>query len=95
MVVSDCLVTPWSVARQAPLSMGFPRQECWSGLPCPLPGDIPDPGTKSTSSALQKDSYLYNGQFNKYFLKSRERRPSHLHREKNTLFTFIWHMTST
>ena len=82
MVVSDCLVTPWSVARQAPLSMGFPRQEGWSGLPCPLPGDIPDPGTKSTSSALQKDSYLYNGQFNKYFLKSRERRPSHLHREK-------------
>ena len=37
-------VTPWTVAFQAPLSMGFSRQEYWSGLPCPSPGDIPDPG---------------------------------------------------
>ena len=36
--------TPWTVARQTPLSMGFSRQECWSGLPCPPPGDLPDPG---------------------------------------------------
>ena len=35
-------VTPWTVARQAPLSMGFSRQEYWSGLPCPPPGDLPD-----------------------------------------------------
>ena len=33
----------WTVARQAPLSMGFSRRECWSGLPCPPPGDLPDP----------------------------------------------------
>ena len=39
--------TPWTVARQAPLFMGFSRQEYWSGLPCPSPGDLPDPGIKS------------------------------------------------
>ena len=38
------LVTPWTVACQAPLSMGFSRQEYWSGLPCPPPGNLPDPG---------------------------------------------------
>ena len=37
-------VTPWTVVRQAPLSVGFSRQECWSGLMCPPPGDLPDPG---------------------------------------------------
>ena len=37
-------VTLWTVACQAPLSMGFSRQEYWSGLPCPSPGDLPDPG---------------------------------------------------
>jgi len=37
-------VTPWTVARQAPLSMGFSRQEYWSGLPHPPPGDLPNPG---------------------------------------------------
>ena len=41
--------TPWTVARQAPLSMGFSRQEYWSGLPCPPPGHLPDPGIKPTS----------------------------------------------
>ena len=42
-------VTPWTTARQAPLSMGFSRQEYWSGLPCPPPGDLPDPGIESAS----------------------------------------------
>ena len=37
-------MTLWTVAHQAPLSMGFPRQEYWSGLPCPPPGDLPNPG---------------------------------------------------
>ena len=36
-------VTPWTVARQAPLPVGFPREEYWSGLPCPPPGDLTDP----------------------------------------------------
>ena len=39
----------WTVARQAPLSMEFSRQECWSGLPCPPLGDLPDPGIEPTS----------------------------------------------
>ena len=47
--------TPWTVAHQAPLSMGFPRQDYFSGLPFPPPGDLPDPGIKFTS-ALQVDS---------------------------------------
>ena len=41
--------TPWTVACQAPLSIGFPRQEYWSGLPCPSPGDLPNPGTELLS----------------------------------------------
>ena len=41
--------TPWTVACQAPLSMGFPRQEYWSGLPFPSPGDLPDPGVEPAS----------------------------------------------
>ena len=43
-------VTPWTIAHQAPLSMGFPRQEDCSGLPFPSPGDLPDPGIESAVS---------------------------------------------
>ena len=50
------LVTPWTGARQAPLSMGFSRQEYWSGLPFPSPGDLPDPRIEPGSPALQVDS---------------------------------------
>ena len=56
--MSDTFVTPWTVACQAPLSMGFPRQEHWSGLPFPSQGDLPDPGIKPKSPALQEDSLL-------------------------------------
>ena len=49
-------VTPWTAAFQAPLSMGFSRQEYWSGLPLPSPGDLPNPGIKPGSAALQADS---------------------------------------
>ena len=48
--------TPWTVARQAPLSMEFSRQEYWSALPFPSPGDLPDPGIEPWSPALQADS---------------------------------------
>ena len=48
--------TPWTVAYQAPPSMGFSRQECWSGLPFPSPGDLPDPGIEPGSHALQADA---------------------------------------
>ena len=49
-------VNPWTVAHQAPLSIGFSRQEYWSGLPCPSPGDLPNPGIKPRSPALQADA---------------------------------------
>ena len=49
-------VTPWTVAYQAPLSIGFFRQEYWSGLPFPSPGDLPDPGIKPGSLALEADA---------------------------------------
>ena len=48
----------WTVACQAPLSMEFSRQEYWNGLSCPPPGDLPDPGIKPGSPALQVDSLL-------------------------------------
>ena len=48
--------TPWTVAYQALLSMGFSRQECWSGLPFPSPGDLPDPGIEPGSPASQADA---------------------------------------
>ena len=50
------LATPWTVACQAPLTMGFSRQENWSGLPFPSPGDHPNPGIEARSPALQADS---------------------------------------
>ena len=49
-------VTPWTVAHQAPLSVGFSRQECWSGLPCPPPGNLPNPEIEPRSPALRVDS---------------------------------------
>ena len=54
-VAKLCLIfwgTPWTVAHQGPLSMGFPRQEHWSGLLFPSPGDLPDPGIEPASPAL-------------------------------------------
>ena len=47
---------PWTVVYQASLSMGFSKQEYWSGLPFPSPGDLPDPGIKPKSPALQADA---------------------------------------
>ena len=64
--------TLWTVALQAPLSMGFSRQEYWSGLPFPSPGDLPNPGIEPKSPTLQADSlpskegavnYLPEGRF--------------------------------
>ena len=57
--------TLWTIVHQAPLSVGFSRQECWSGLPCPPPGHLPNPAIKPTSPvspALQKDSLLLSYQ---------------------------------
>ena len=54
--MSDSSEIPWTVAYQAPLSVGFPRQEYESGLPFLSPGDLPDPGMEHASPALQADS---------------------------------------
>ena len=55
-VVSESLWPPWTIVYQASLSMGFSRQEYWSGLPFPSLGDLPDPGIKPRSPALQADA---------------------------------------
>ena len=57
LVTKSCptLAAPWTVAPQAPLSMGFSRKEYWSGLPFPSPEDLPDPGIEPRSPALQAD----------------------------------------
>ena len=61
-VVSSSFATPWTVALQAPLSMGFTRQDYWSGLLFASPGDLPDSGIESGSSALQADfTHLSHG----------------------------------
>ena len=56
--MSDSLQPLWTVAHQIPLSMGFARQEYWSGLPLPSPGGLPNPGTEPRFPALQADSLL-------------------------------------
>ena len=53
--MSNSFVTPWTIAHQTPLSTGFPRQEYWSGLPFPPPGDLLDPGFKPMSPTFQTD----------------------------------------
>jgi len=57
-VAQSCplFATPWTVAYQAPPSMRFSRQECWSGLPFRSPGDLPNPGIEPRSPALQADA---------------------------------------
>ena len=73
IVTKSCqtLATPWTVACQAPLSVGFSRQAYWSGLPFPSPGDLPNPGIGPSSPALWADSLPTepqgkpSGQYNK------------------------------
>ena len=61
--LQSCLTEAlWTIALQAPLSMEFFRWEYWSGLPCPPPSDVPDPGIEATSPALQTDSSLLSHQ---------------------------------
>ena len=65
-------VTPWTVAHQAPLSIEFSRQEYWSGLPFPSPGDLPDPGIEPTSPT----SPSLAGRYNVYKIDSPEKHTS-------------------
>ena len=75
LVAKSCLtlVTPWTVAQQVLLSMGFPRQEYWSELPFPSPGDLPYPGINlplrhcGWSPTMKKDSSLLSYQRNTWY----------------------------
>ena len=66
-MVSDSFATPWTVARQASLSIELSWQEYWSRLLFPSPGDLPNPGTESMSPALQADSLPLSHQGSTYF----------------------------
>ena len=60
--MSDFFVIPWTVSRQAPLSVGFSRKEYWSGLPFPSPGALPNPGIEPVSPALaDREAQKLNG----------------------------------
>ena len=63
-VVSNSAI-PWTVASQAPLTMEFSRQEYWSGLPFPSPGELPNPGIKPTPPAWQADFFFTTGPLGK------------------------------
>ena len=71
LVPQSCptLCDPMDCSHQAPLSMDFSRQEYWSGLPFPSPGDLPDPGMEPRSPALQPDSLLFEPPVKQSFLK--------------------------
>ena len=58
LIPVQLFATLWTIAYQAPLSMGFSRKEYQSGLPCPPPGDLPNPGVEPRSPSWQADSLL-------------------------------------
>ena len=65
LVIKSCptVVTPWTIAHQAPLSMGFSRQEYWRGLPFPSPEDLSKVGIETASPTVQGDLYLSGSHF--------------------------------
>ena len=77
-------VTPWTVALQALLSTGFLRQEYWSGLPCPRPGDLSHPGMELTSLALQVNSFPLMPPGKTHIISYRYRK-----KEKKKVFSFV------
>ena len=82
---------PWTIACQAPLSMGFSRQDYWSGLPCPFPGDLPNPGVEPRSPALQGDCLLPEtlGVHNKLATITKEKQ-THRYREETSGHQWRW-----
>ena len=92
MVAKSCptLATPWTVARQAPLSMGFPRHEYWNGLPFPPLGDLPDLGIEPTSPALAGQIFTSEPP-GKPAIKTKQN-PNFLNFFKQSLFiASLWH----
>ena len=78
-VLSNCFATQRSVAHKPPLSMEFSRQEYWTGLPFPTPGDLPDPRIKPMSPALAGD----------YFTTEPQGKPLNLLREYSILYLHL------
>ena len=73
--------TPWTVAYQAPLSMGFSRQEYWSGLPFSSPGDLPNPGIKPRSPALEADTLTSEPHLLKKILYKKKKKKKILYKD--------------
>ena len=86
--------TPWTVAHQAPPSMGFSRQEYWSGLPFPSPGDLPNPGIEPRSPALQADTLNSEPPGKSLELKRVEGKGFHPPLQPFWL-SILWHLTLT
>ena len=87
-IAKPCLTllwAPWTVDRQAPLSMGFSRQEYWSGLPFPPPGDIPDPG-------IERVSLVFSALAGRFFTTAPPRKPLRSIRvvENGQISSFLW-----
>ena len=79
--MSNSFATPWTIPLQAPLSMGFSRQDYWSGLPFPSPGDIPDPSIKPVSPALT----------GKFFTTEPLGKPIDVLSYRLKIYVHIWH----
>ena len=84
--------TPRTVACQVPLSMGFSRPEYWSGLPFPPPGDLPDPGIKPVSPALQADSLplSHQGSIFSFYRKDHQRHSCHIFIKDKFFWSWMW-----
>ena len=82
--MSDAIAARWTEARQARLSMGLPRQEYWSGLPFPSPGDLPDPEIEPRSPALQADHLPGKPLFRLSSLKTVLDNTYNIHKLKNS-----------
>ena len=89
--MSEASAMPWTVAHQAPLSIGFSRQEYWNGLPFPYPGDLPDPWIESVSLMFPE---LAGGFFTKSPGKPLNNSTSKLNPKSKDLSSFSW-TTST
>ena len=90
LVAQLCLTLwpPWTVTRQAPLSMGFSRQESWSGLPFPSPGDLPNPGMESQFPRLQVDSLTFEPLGKLCLIKAFNGLSDAIHKGRNICFTW-------
>ena len=87
-------MTPWTIAYQASPSMGFPRQEYWSGLPFPSPGGLPNPGIESRSPALQADALPSAPPWKltigyTHYLKERIHILNHMQKKKKFRFKYV------